>query len=477
MILSIAWKNIWRNKVRSLILINTIGFALAGTIFILALMNGWIKDYNIKVIETELTHLQIHNPNFAYNFKLKDTISHGSKVLNEIKNLNFTTKVSGRVKVLGITSSVYATKGAIIIGIDEKKNQEATKVYKYLIDSTSKWLDQTKKQNIIIIGDKLAQDLQMVRYQITDNSIRKLEEIGLPKNILLKLDSIKNKRFNTSIKFYLALEKILSKKEFSQYSDIIATFSITYKIGRKIIIRLQDINGNLVEEAFRIIGVYNTENDLFDGTTLFVKKSYLTQILNLPPNTINEIVIMVDNNKKVEEFKQILKEKYPHLLVESMFDLNQIMKMMTNFIWIYYAIFEIFILFALAFGIVNTMLMAVMERTKELGMLMAIGMNKKRVFFMIMNESVLLTLSGGILGIILGYLITLYTGHTGINLSKYAQEGMEALGFSSIIYPHASLILIIETTILVFLTGVISAIYPAIKALKLKPAKALRTDI
>ncbi len=477
MILSIAWKNIWRNKVRSLILIGTITFALAGTIFIIGMMDGWMNDRNKKIIETELTHIQIHNPDFVNNFAIKDTLANGQKILAWVRHQPFTQSATGRVKIMGMVASSYASRGALIVGINPQPDKEVTKVYKYLADSTSKWLNQSHKQNVIVIGRKLARDLQMVNYTITDESLSQLSALGLPSDVIHKLDSLKGKRFHTTTRFYNTLEQTLTQKEYDQYADIIASYTHSYKIGRKIIISFQDIHGNVIQEAFRIIGVYDTQNDLFDGMYVFVKKSYLSQLLGIPANTINEIVILTDNQKKIEQYKQAIKQKYPDLLVESIFDLDPTMRMMTSMIWIYYAIFEAFILFALSFGIVNTMLMAVMERTKELGMLMAIGMNRKRVFSMIMNESVLLTATGGILGIILGYLIVLYTGHTGINLSKYAQQGMEAMGFASVIYPEASPLLLVETTILVVLTGILAAVYPALKALKLKPAQALRTDV
>ena len=104
--------------------------------------------------------------------------------------------------------------------------------------------------------------------------------------------------------------------------------------------------------------------------------------------------------------------------------------MMTDMVSQFYLIFGLIILAALAFGIVNTMLMVVLERTRELGMLTAIGMNKRRVFSMIMLESVFLSLIGGVVGMIVGYLIITLTAHTGINLSQYA-EGFEALGYSA----------------------------------------------
>ena len=72
--------------------------------------------------------------------------------------------------------------------------------------------------------------------------------------------------------------------------------------------------------------------------------------------------------------------------------------MMNDYMVMYYVIFIGIIMLALAFGIINTMMMTILERTKELGMLMAIGMNRKKIFSMIMLETVFLTLVGAVTG-------------------------------------------------------------------------------
>ena len=108
-------------------------------------------------------------------------------------------------------------------------------------------------------------------------------------------------------------------------------------------------------------------------------------------------------------------------------------------------------------------------------MLTAIGMNKRKVFSMIMLESVFLSLSRGVAGMIAGYFLISITAKTGINLSQYS-EGFEALGYSSIVYPQITAGFFVIVTILIILTGVFSSIYPALKALKMNPVEAIRSE-
>jgi len=141
----------------------------------------------------------------------------------------------------------------------------------------------------------------------------------------------------------------------------------------------------------------------------------------------------------------------------------------------YMYIFILIILLALCFGIINTMLMSVLDRTKEIGMLMAIGMNNRKIFIMIIIESVMLTFSGGILGIIVGSGVTKFFETTPIDVSMFA-DGLEKYGFAAQIYTSLRVETIVTIAILVIVTGILSAIYPARKALKLNPAEATRTD-
>jgi len=142
---------------------------------------------------------------------------------------------------------------------------------------------------------------------------------------------------------------------------------------------------------------------------------------------------------------------------------------------IYYFIFIGIVMFALAFGIINTMMMTILERTKELGMLMAIGMNRRRIFSMIMLETIFLTFVGSLAGMISGWIIVESLGRTGIHFSSWG-EGFEAIGFAAIVYPVVTPYFFMLITVMVIVTAIISSVWPARKALKLDPAEAIRAE-
>jgi putative ABC transport system permease protein len=246
-------------------------------------------------------------------------------------------------------------------------------------------------------------------------------------------------------------------------------------LGKKIIITLQDVNKNITSGAFRIVGIFETDNSMYDEANIFVRYSNLCLLTGLQGTEAHEIAVLLDDNNKTEMVKQQLRTNNPKLEVQDWMELSPEAGYLVSAMDQYMYIFMLIILLALCFGIINTMLMVVLERVKELGMLMAIGMNKLRVFFMIMLETIFLSLTGGGIGLIFGYLICKQLEKSGLNL-YFWKEVYSSIGYSSIIYPMVDMKMIVFTTCMVILTGIFSALYPAYKALKLNPAEATRTE-
>jgi len=247
------------------------------------------------------------------------------------------------------------------------------------------------------------------------------------------------------------------------------------KIGSKINVQLVDLDGNLSSKGYRVSGIYKTTNTGFDESHLFVTYDDLRTQLGMDDNTAHEIAVLLENGYEASLVKPEIQKVVGNNDVQTWKEISPEMSLLTDSMNQYMYIFIMIILLALCFGIINTMLMAVLERIKEIGMLLAVGMNKRKVFFMIILESTMLTITGGLLGILLGTMATKYFETTPINVSMFA-EGLEKYGYGSQIYTSLQPETLITIGVLVIVTGILSAIYPARKALKLNPAEATRTE-
>ena len=150
-------------------------------------------------------------------------------------------------------------------------------------------------------------------------------------------------------------------------------------------------------------------------------------------------------------------------------ELGYAQEMMSGIIYIFMSI----ILVALSFGIINTMLMAVLERKRELGMLMSVGMNKRKVFYMVIFETLFISFVAAPAGIIISYLMISYFGTHGIDLSAVG-EGLEELGIGTRVFTQLPVEHYINISLLTFFLTFLSSIIPARRALKLDPAEAVR---
>jgi len=473
MIWSLSWKNIWRNRTRSLVVTIAIVLGLVVGIMAIGIMSGWVEQRINAAIYNEISHIQIHNPDYLNNEEVQFTIKDYEKIKSVLDTMSGIKAYSTRSKTFAMIRSDWSTSGMVIKGIDLENEKKISKLEDFIIEGD--YFGKEEKLPTIIVGKKAAEELKLLNYQIEELKIKSLDSIGVPKEIAHKLDTIGAKRFRTEKQFKEALSSVLSPGEMKNFGQKLIDHFSFYRLRAKVTITLNDTDGNLMPLTFRVQGIYKTSNTMFDGMNGFVLKDPLLKETGFGQDYIHEIAIICSDNIKAVEVSKKLKELFPNQSIMSWKELapdlgymNDIMRVMAMF---YIGI----ILFALAFGIINTMLMAVLERSKELGMLMAIGMNKFRVFSMIMLESVFLTLTGALIGMGISAGILAILARTGINFAMWA-EGFEALGYAALVYPVVTAANYMDITILVIITGIISSIWPARKALKLNPAEALRTE-
>jgi ABC-type lipoprotein release transport system permease subunit len=232
------------------------------------------------------------------------------------------------------------------------------------------------------------------------------------------------------------------------------------------------MNGKTVSAVFRIVDFYTSGNSVYDEANAFVPRSILGDLMHT--ESAHEVALILRDEEKVDQFLSEIQKEFPSLDMRSWRALAPELGYADQMMGLIMTLFLGIIMAALAFGIVNTMLMAVLERRKELGMLLAIGMNKRKVFRMIMLETSLLTFLGAPVGMVLSVLSQLILSRTGIDLS-FLSEGLRSVGLESVIYPSLDIQPLIIMSILVVITGILSALYPARKAIRLNPGETLRT--
>jgi len=404
-ILKIAWRNIWRNKLRSSIVMFAVTIGLFGGLAATGIMKGMVVDMLKNSLENQTSHIQIHNKEFKANNEVIFTINNTDKIISDIKKIDEVKAVCQRTKTFGMASTASTAVGIMLNGIVPQEEKQVTKIYEKLIDDKSKYFESGKK-NRIIISEALAKKL----------------------NVRLK---------------------------------------------SKIIITFQDYDGNLTGASFKVEGIYKTQNAMFDNQTVFVKKSDLDRLLNLPVNSAHEIALILNDYKQTSAIIPQIEKITPDYLVESWFTIDPYLKLTSSMTDYMLYIFMSIIMLALGFTIVNTMLMVILERTKELGMIMAIGMNRRKIFKMIFYETTLLALTGAVIGIVISYVFTVYFGQAGIDISSVG-KGFAALGYDSVMYPVLNFTDYVNVIILVLITGFIASIFPTIRALKMNPAEAVR---
>ena len=406
MILSVSWRNVWRSKTRSLVILFAIALGIFTGVFNYAFYNGMAIQRINAAIATEASHIQLHAKGYLENPEEKNYIPNAVFIEKEIASGDSVKAACTRFIVQGMIQSPSTSTGIKVLGINPDKEKSVTNLYTKVIEGA---YFEGIKRNPVVIGKKLADKLKI-------------------------------------------------------------------KIRSKVVITFADASGYISGASFRVAGIYETSNNMYDKTNIFVRSEDLNAIYGANNNAGHEIAVLLHHSDYDMDVTKKLISKYNAYDVKDWRDLMPQVSMLESSLDISMYIFMIIILLALIFGIINTMLMAVLERTKELGMLMSIGMNKSEVFKMIMAETVFLSLIGGIVGIAMGIATTWLTAKSGIDISMFA-EGFGAMGYDSIVYPVIKIKNVIDVVIMVFITGMLASIYPAIKALKLKPAEALRIDI
>lgn len=400
MLIKIAWRNIWRSRSRSLVIIGAI---ILG-VWALSFINSWTKGmgemYVDDMINNQTAHIQIHNDGFLKEPKNEFVIANSAEVIKDLKRTKGIKSVTPRVLTNGVVIAPRISKGVMIKAINPEMEVEVLNL-KSRIKEGDFFND---KRNPMIIGESLAEKLKI-------------------------------------------------------------------KLGKKVSLQFQDMEGELTGQVYRVVGFYNSGNSKVDEGMVCVRQSDFSPVFKNNGN-VHEIAIIVDDFEQTHTIAKGLQITHNEVKVQTYEEIMPMIKLMETQFQSTGAIITFIVMIALIFGIINTMLMAVLERVKELGILMAVGMNRIKIFGMIVLETLMLSLVGLPVGVVLGFITIIYMSQTGIDLSAY-EDGLADFGMSSIIYPVLDSGFFVTVAIAVFFTALFASLYPALKATRLKPIEAI----
>ncbi|HEX4876827.1 MAG TPA: FtsX-like permease family protein [Chitinophagaceae bacterium] len=402
MLLRVAWRNIGRNKKRSGIIIGAVTIGLAAGIFLMAFYNGMIEQRVRLAIQNEVSHLQLHHPDFRKDFEIRYFLPDGSLMQKQIQSLPDVTEAAGRIIIPGMIASASGSNGIIINAVQPQTENKVTGLKQKI--RTGSYFNP-EKRNTILIGEKLIKKLKL-------------------------------------------------------------------GIGNKTILTFQDSSGNMVSAAYRIAGIFKTSNTPYDESNVFISITDIDSLAGLQ-HQFNEIAVLLNSDKNLTQVQQKLNNLFPTTEVLNWQELAPEIALTVSVGEQMVLIFMGIILLALAFGIINTMLMAILERTREIGMLLALGMNRLKIFNMVLLETVLLVLTGCPFGIGIAMTAIGISNHTGLRFKKFT-EVYSSFGYNDVIYPELAVRQFIAIMVLVVLTAILASLFPAWRALQLKPAEAMR---
>jgi len=243
-------------------------------------------------------------------------------------------------------------------------------------------------------------------------------------------------------------------------------------VGSKLVISVQDLEGELTGRAFRVGGVMNAATRELDDGLVLLRLDEAQALLGMGA-AISEVVVVTGDRELAESIQQQLESRIgsgPEVRTWEQLEplLVYMIDSFDSMSWIIYG--AVFI--AMAFGIANVLLMAVFERTREIGVMRAIGMGRGRVVRMVVVESAFVTLLGLALGVVLG-LLGLWALRDGIDISRWAAS-IGAYGVETVIKPAFRVRDLFNPVVIGGITALLSSLWPAWRAAQARPADALR---
>ena len=397
----LAWRYLWRNHRRTIIMLGAITIGVWAMIFMTALSRGMVEQMIEDGISALPGHVQIHHPEYLDDPSILNRVPLGDEELFARFADAGLVAWASRVKVPAVITSERESRGVTLLGIDPAAERSFSFVD--YDDVEGRFLEGPDDTGVVI-GAKLADTLET-------------------------------------------------------------------RVGKRVVLMSQDPDNEIADRGFRVVGLFRANMPAYEESYVFVGKATAQKMLRIGPST-TEVVFVGDDYRDVEPTYEIVSAAVGDGVdVRRWYDIDTYLGTMLRVMDGFVLVWVVIIFLALSFGLVNTLVMAVFERVREIGLMMALGMKPGMILGQIVIESLLLLAVGLAIGDALAW-VSVKAIEDGVDISAVA-EGMEMMGAASVLYPKLFLKDVVLANVVVLILGFFASLSPAWRASRYEPVEAI----
>lgn len=421
----LAFRNLFRNRWRSGLTLAAVAVAVALMIWSISLYEGWIKEMVRGATAVETAQLQIHTAAYVRQPRSYRSFPADSALLDRILQVPGVVAVTPRVELNGLVGNEQRSQVARILGVDPELEAETTPVADAVV--SGRWLARDPPPypapREVVVGSGVANQLQVAP------------------------------------------------------GDELVTF-------------LEAADGSLGNELLKVVGVVKTSNNQIDRMAVYLHLAD-AQELGALEGRIHEIAVRTEDLTRARETAALVAQALGARLGEPaaeddvpddalvvqpwqeiMPGIDQMIIIFRRSYWILYLL----VYLLAAAGILNTQRMSALERRREFGVMMAIGMRPRRMLRTLVVETGVLGVAGAILGCVLGTLLSWYYTTRGFDMTLLADQATFSymgVAFSSRLYFVLRPSYVIQPVVIMILVALVSGLWPAVRAARIDPAPTI----
>lgn len=493
----LAWRNLGRNRRRTLITASALILGTALCVATYGLMDGMLLSMLRALTRYDLGHLQAHQTQYLERRTIDLTLPSAAEVERRLRADPGVLAVAPRVYGFALASHDRKSRGVQLVGLDPRREPRVTELHQrvvrghFLAHEPTPWprgktlsaQERAEDQALTKRSEKKILD-ELDGLESLDSSAAKAGKAGAvasdgsPK---LPATSQPIAASQPAAGDLLSRTRALARKlePPPQRPPLVVVGAKLAKqlridLGQRFFLVGQTVDGASAEVEVKVRGVLSTGTDLYDRRVYF-HLADLQRYLHLD-HRIHELAARVSDVKAARPLAARLRAAGlpAGVVVQSWGEIRVDVRQMIEISQASSLLMILIILFVAVLGVVNTMLMSVFERTREIGVLKAIGMSSGRVLGMIVAETLLLALVAAALGTALGLALDGYLIYVGIDLTGLTSTSMAGIGIDPVLRGAITAQGLLAPAISLIIACLLASLYPAIRAARLRPAIGMR---